>query len=352
MAAALIPRQAEPPNLESPVEALGGLLTPPGLHFVRSHFPVPSIDPRRFTLRLGGCVSQGLALTLDDLRALPSVTRRLTLECAGNGRAHLPWDAAGLQWEEGAVGTADWTGVPLGVLLDRAGVGVAASHVLLQGADRGEMEEPVPSGGVIPFARSLPLPEARNALLAWEMNGGTLPALHGGPLRAVVPGCYGMASVKWLERVEVLDRPWQGYFETVDYARWEEREGLPPERVPLGPMRIKAQIVRPAPGAVLPVGEPARIEGAAWCGTGTPARVEVSTDGGATWHEADWTTAAEPGLWRLWALDWAPLRPGPARLLVRATSSEGETQPEIPDPRRGGYEISHPVPVVITVAEP
>lgn len=239
--AGLIPRQIDPTNLETPLAALDGLLTPPGLHYVRSHFSVPVIEEGSFTLCVGGRVGTGLSLTLDDLRAFPTETWRITLECAGNGRVHLPWPTSGVQWDQGAVGTADWTGVPLAALLDSAGLGGDATHVLLQGADRGEIDDPLPSAVTIPFARSLPLAAAmQDVLLAWHMNGSPLPAPHGGPLRAVVRGWYGMASVKWLQRIEVLDRPWQGYFETADYARWESRGDLAPERVPLGPMRIKA----------------------------------------------------------------------------------------------------------------
>ncbi|WP_261665030.1 sulfite oxidase [Deinococcus sp. Marseille-Q6407] len=345
-----ITRQNNPDNLETPFASLDGEVTSTQQHYVRSHFAVPKLDPGTFSLKVAGLVGHELSLSLADLRALPQETRRVTLECAGNGRVYLPQKTSGVQWELGAVSTADWTGVPLRAVLELAGVQPQALEVVLQGADRGTMDDPLPSGGDIHYARSLPLAKAQDdVLLAYEMNGQPLPACHGFPLRAVVPGWYGMAAVKWLNRIELLDRPYGGYFQTVDYARWEPRGDLPPERVPLGPLHIKAQIASPAPYQALPLGQLCRITGAAWCGEGHPAAAEVSTDGGQTWQPVRWTTPAQPGLWRLWAFDWTPAEAGPAELLVRATSSTGETQPQTHDPGRGSYEITHPVAVPVTV---
>ena len=351
LAPGLITRQVGPDNLETPFSALSGELTSPGAHYVRSHFPVPVLDAETFTLSVAGLVAQPLQLSLGDLRAMPAQTRRITMECAGNNRVYLPQKARGVQWELGGVSTADWTGVSLAAVLERAGVQPGALEVVLQGADRGEMTDPLPSGGEIHYARSLPLTlDLEDVLLAYEMNGAALPPQHGYPLRAIVPGWYGMAAVKWLNRLEVIDRPYGGYFQTVDYARWEANGDLPPERVPLSAMHLKAQIARPAPREVVSLGRPYRVTGAAWCGQGTPQTVEVSIDGGQTWQPGRWTTPAQTAVWRLWELDWTPEQAGPHELLARAVSSEGETQPAHHDPGRGSYEITHPIAISIVVS--
>src|SRR5262249_49811328 len=159
---------------------------------------------------------------------LPSRTIPALLECAGNGRAFLVPRARGVAWQLGAVGTAEWTGVPLSAILDRAGVRAGAVEVILEGADSGEFREDPQAPGPIHCARSLPLEKARQqeVLLAYRMNGAEITAAHGYPLRAVVPGWYGMASVKWLTRLVVSDRPFQGFFQSIDYTYFERRHGL------------------------------------------------------------------------------------------------------------------------------
>lgn len=351
----LITRQSDPDNLEAPFHTLSGRLTPAGGHYVRSHFPVPDLPADTFQLQVTGAVGEPLTLTLADLWALPAETRTVTMECAGNGRVHLSPKVAGVQWECGAVGTAEWTGVPLRAVLDRAGLHPDAREVVLVGADRGSMTEPVRSPGELPYARSLPLNKAlEDALLAYAMNGELLTPAHGAPLRAVVPGWYGMAAVKWLTGLHVLATPYQGYFQTVDYARWETRAGLPPERTPLGEMQVKSQVASPGAHDRLPAGRPCEVTGAAWTGAGTVTRVDVSMDGGASWQAAAFLDPAEAGVWRRWTLTWTPTCPGPVTLLSRATDSAGRTQPTSHDPMNGSYVVHHvlPVPVFIEPCPP
>ncbi|MHA0036250.1 sulfite oxidase [Deinococcus sp. PESE-13] len=345
----LITRQHHPDNLETPAHALLEPLTP--AHYVRSHFAVPALDAAEFRLKVAGQVASPLSLSLAELRALPATTRTLTLECAGNGRVYLTPKASGVQWEVGAVGTAQWTGVPLRTLLERAGVADNAREVVLVGADEGQMDDPVKSPGHIYYSRSLPLSKALdNVLLAYEMNGEALTPAHGAPLRAIVPGWYGMAAVKWLTEIRVIDHAYQGYFQTVDYARWERQDGLPPVRVPLSEMRVKSQILTPAPHACVQAGEELELCGAAWTGGDrTVQRVEVSTDGGQSWQDAEWQQDAAPGVWRHWHLSWTPQQPGEVKLLSRATDSAGQVQPAAHDPHRGSYEVHHIVAVPVTV---
>ncbi len=232
---ALIPRQQNPDNLEFPFASLEGVLTPNDLFYIRNHFAAPRLDSMAWRLQVVGAVDKPLEFTYAQLLDLPSVTKTITLECAGNGRAFLTPKAAGVQWELGAVSTAEWTGVPLSKVLEKAGVKDGAVDVVLEGGDKGERKNDPKPAGAFPFTRGLPLAKAMKpeVLLAWKMNGEALPEAHGFPVRAVVGGWYGMASVKWLARVVVSDRPYEGYDQVIDYAVWERRDGLLPALTPL-----------------------------------------------------------------------------------------------------------------------
>jgi DMSO/TMAO reductase YedYZ molybdopterin-dependent catalytic subunit len=189
----LITREREPVNLEFPFASLNGVTTPNSQFFVRTHFPIPAISRDGWQLKCTGHVERELALSYADIKKLPSKTITATIECAGNSRVFLVPKAKGVLWELGAVSTAEWTGVPLATVLDRAGVKDGAVEVILQGADKGQLMEEPKTPGVIHFARSLPLEKARQAevLLAYQMNGKNLSIEHGSPLRAIVPGWYG-----------------------------------------------------------------------------------------------------------------------------------------------------------------
>ena len=233
--AGLIIRQKEPTNLETPFDQLDSYLTPTRLFYIRSHFPAPKLDMANYRLRINGAVRNPLSLSYEQLRDMPSQTHVATLECAGNSRVFLIPQVSGAQWELGAVGNAEWTGVPLRDLLERAGLEAEACEVVLEGADRGTpKEEPIPPGPVA-YARSLPRVKALapEVLIAYRMNGDDLPLDHGYPVRAVVPGNYGMASVKWLTHIQAVRMPFQGYWQTSDYGYWDYLDGKPVRR-PLG----------------------------------------------------------------------------------------------------------------------
>jgi DMSO/TMAO reductase YedYZ molybdopterin-dependent catalytic subunit len=346
----LITREKEPVNLESPFGQLDGFLTPTERFYVRNHFAMPSIKAADWRLQVAGAVERPFELTYAQLVDLPARTFAATLECAGNGRSYLQPKAKGVQWELGAVSNAEWTGVPLGALLERAGVRPGAVEVVLEGADKGVVtNEPKPVG-VLHFARSLPLVKALrpDVLLAHKMNGAPLPAAHGFPLRAVVGGWYGMASVKWLTRIVVVDRPFGGYFQTIDYAVWEKRDGLS-MLTPLSEIQVKASIASPAAGEKVSANRKVRVHGAAWAGETDVAKVEVSTDGGKSWNEARLLGKPVPLSWRLWEYDWKTPAAGKATLMARATDRRGRVQPLERDPDRRNYAISHVLPVTVEI---
>jgi DMSO/TMAO reductase YedYZ molybdopterin-dependent catalytic subunit len=346
----LIVRQAEPPNLEFPFASLDTFLTPTERFFVRNHFAVPKLDAAAWRLKVEGAVRQPLEMSYEELRRLPSRTRAATLECAGNGRALLVPRVKGVPWELGAVSTAEWQGVPLGAVLDKAGLRDGVVEVVLEGADEGEIKDEPKPPGKIHFARSVPLGKARtDVILAHQMNGRPLTEEHGFPVRAVVPGWYGVASVKWLTRIVAVDRPFRGFFQTFDYSTFVRRAGQPVVE-PITEMQVKAQPARPTRGEVVPAGKEYRVFGAAWAGEAEVARVEVSTDGGFTWDAARLLDPPAPCAWRRWEYAWqVPGQPGKAVLQARATDSRGRTQPAERDPDRRNYMVTHVLPVEVEV---
>ena len=340
-----IVRGEDPLNLEMPFSTLDQFITPTKSFYVRTHFPIPAIDKDAWWLNVEGEVEKPFAINYEELLKLESLTIPVTLECAGNNRNFLDPKVKGVQWGLGAVGTAEWTGVPLSILLDRAELKLGAREVILEGADGGMLEEPKKPPGELRFARSIPLSKARaDVLLAYKMNGDKLSPEHGFPVRAIVPGWYAMASIKWLQRVIVTDRPFAGYYQTMDYAYWKRRGDIA-ELTPLTEMQIKAQIAHPAEGEVVPANSNVRVRGAAWTSDGEITKVELSADGGATWNEAKLLGESKPNAWRLWEFQWrTPAAAGKQILVARATDSHGRIQPAHRDPDRGTYMINHLLP--------
>ena len=348
----VIIRQKDPDNLEFPFATLDSFLTPTEQFFVRSHFPVPELDAKSWRLKVEGAVRQPFEIDYDELREMPSHTLTALLECAGNGRVFLKPPQIGLRWELGGVSNAEWVGVRLSDVLERAGVREEAVEVILEGADKGEFKSPKPaSPGVIPFARSLPLSKARRpeVLLAYRMNSKELTTAHGAPVRAIVAGWYGMASVKWLTRLLVTDRAFQGYFQTFDYSFWDRRHGQP-TLMPVREMQVKSEIARPALQEVVPANTRYRVHGAAWAGESEVRRVEVSNDGGKSWTEATMLDKAAAYTWQRWEYHWqTPERAGRRMLMARATDAKGRTQPMKRDEDLRDAMISHVLPVEVEV---
>jgi DMSO/TMAO reductase YedYZ molybdopterin-dependent catalytic subunit len=312
-------------NHGMPLEALRYDVTPPGLHYVLTHYDIPAIDPGTWRLAVGGAVRKTLTLSLEELQQRPRATQRVTLECAGNGRARLEPRPVSQPWLHEAVGTAEWTGTPLAALLDEAGTSDSAVDVVFTGADHG-----VERGVEQDYARGLPLAEARRdeALLAWAMNGQPLPPQHGSPLRLVIPGWYGMAHVKWLVRIDVLDRPFDGYQNATAY-----RLKHSPQDTGDPVTRIRPRALLAPPGwpdfmtreRYLPAG-PHTLTGRAWSGDTPVERVEVSMDGGLSWTTARLAAPdGPPWRWRAWTCEW-DAHPGRCELVVRAVGAD-DVQP-------------------------
>ena len=330
-----------------PLEMLRHDVTPAGLHYLLIHFDVPYTDGAGWQVEVGGHVREPLTLDLNTIRALPAVTHRVVMECAGNGRARLEPRPLSQPWLEGAVGNAEWTGTPLAAVLERAGVEDGAVEVVLTGADRGVQDDVEHD-----YERSLPLDEAMRpeVLLAYEMNGEPLLPQHGFPIRVIVPGWYGMTSVKWLKRITVVTEPFDGYQQAIAYrfTTSEDDPGRPVTR-----MRPRSLMVPPGiPNFFtrerrLEAG-PCRLHGRAWSGRGAIERVEVTTDGGATWGDAQLEASAGPHAWTAWSFEWNAT-PGSYELCSRATDATGTAQPLEPDWNLHGVENNgvQRVPVVV-----
>jgi DMSO/TMAO reductase YedYZ molybdopterin-dependent catalytic subunit len=329
---------SQPFNAEAPPEALETQITPTELHYIRSNFPVPDHDGR---LEVGGAVESAITLTLGDLRAMPPVERVVTLECAGNGRLAMRPLPAGEPWGDYAVSTARWKGALLHEVLDRAQPLATATEVLFAGADRGSyILNPVLKdidAADLAFERSLTLVHAADPaaeiLIAYEMNGEPLNPDHGAPFRLIVPHWYGVASVKWLKRIELLTQPFVGEFESGHYMyQWADR---PAERVTL--MRPRARITDPQRGAIIRAGDTHLVRGKAWSGTGPVTNVDISLTGEAEWLPARLETPKGPYQWQNWSFEWTPTEPGRKSLRARATDLAGNMQPEVPIWNRLGY---------------
>lgn len=332
----LIVKKQNPLNAEPPLEALrGSFITPTEAFYIRDHGSIPRTDPEQYRLTVGGKVKKPLSLSLDDLRRdFPKCTLTATLQCAGNRREELSEveEAEGVQWEEGAIGTAQWGGAELRAVLRAAGGDESAGHVAFAAFDAVEKEgRRFGFGGSIPMAKAL----APEVLLAWEMNGAPLPHEHGHPLRVVVPGYIGARSVKWLSRISVQDQPSDNYFQRHAYklfppdvdednVRWEQG-------MMLGELPVNAAICNPLEGEAVAAGT-LRVQGYAIAGGGrTVERVDLSADGGRSWTAAALTGGQDsPWAWTLWeaALE---VRPGDLELVVRAWDSAAQTQPEDPE---------------------
>jgi DMSO/TMAO reductase YedYZ molybdopterin-dependent catalytic subunit len=307
------------------LETLRHDLTPAGLHYLLNHFDVPYVpDGADWTVEIGGRVRTPVTLPLGEIKAMPVRTLRVTLECAGNGRAAMSPRYPSMPWVHEAVATADWTGTPLRHLLERAGLLDEAIEVSFLGADRG-FDRGIEHNYGRSLERNVALGE--DVLVVWAMNGAPLLPQHGFPLRLIVPGWYGMASVKWLARIEALDMPFQGYQQVGSYI-YRSVPGGP--GTPVTHIRVKSLLVPPGipdfytrsrmvdRGSII-------IHGRAWSGAGVPvARVELGIDG--AWQDAKLDAAAGPYAWRGWSAVWQA-EPGEHELACRATDASGNTQP-------------------------
>jgi sulfite oxidase len=331
-ASELIVRSRQPLNAEPPLSLLAkSWLTPQELFFIRTHGDVPDLDPAAHRLRIGGRVAKPLELSLDDLRRdFPVRSVAATLICAGNRREELNTveRVAGTTWHQGAVGNAEWTGVRLADILARTGAPDSGDlHVVFDSADALTIR-----GKATCFGASIPLVKALSpeVLIAFQMNGEPLTPEHGFPLRVVVPGYIGARSVKWLTSISIEDEPSDNYFQQNDYkllpigiSADEAERGI---GVMLGELPVNSAFLIPLDGAELEAGTVA-VSGYAVAGSGrTVGRVDVSSDGGATWQKATCDTHGA-WTWALWRARVA-ISPGTTELVVRAWDSAAQAQPE------------------------
>lgn len=322
-------------NKGMPLEGLRYPVTPTGMHYLLVHYDIPEINAAEWRLKVGGLVSRPMSLALEEVRKRPARTVAVTMECAGNGRALFAPRRISQPWLLEAIGTGEWTGTPLRGILEEAGIRPGAAELVFTGADRG-----AEGGEVQYYQRSLTMSEAvrEEVLLAYEMNGEPLQPQHGHPLRLLVPGWYGMASVKWLERIEAVAEPFQGY-QMARVYRYSQAADELGEAVTL--IRVRALMIPPGipdfmtrtrlvnAGAVT-------LTGKAWAGRLIVSRVEVSVDSGSTWFEAQLGKPVSPHAWRTWTFLWNA-RPGTYTLCVRATDSAGNVQPLDQQWNYGGY---------------
>jgi DMSO/TMAO reductase YedYZ molybdopterin-dependent catalytic subunit len=335
-------------NHGMPLEALRWDVTPIGLHYLLTHYDIPGVEASSWRLEITGLVERPLSLSLDDLQARDAVEVAVTMECAGNGRALVEPHVVSQPWILEAVGTARWRGVPVAAVLADAGVREGALEAVFTGLDRGVEGEEEQA-----YERSLPVEELLEgeALLAYEVNGVPLPPQHGFPLRLVVPGWYGMTSVKWLSRVTLVDEPFDGYQMRHSY-RLRHEEDEPGEQI----TRIAPRSLMVPPGIpeflsrsrVVPAG-PCEVAGRAWSGAAEIVGVEVSTDGGASWAPAELGPATlGPRAWRSWSFTWDAVA-GEHELCCRARDASGQEQPLEPSWNVGAYMNNAVQRVAVTV---
>lgn len=327
-------------NAEMRWEAMSdaGYLTPTDRFFVRNHAPTPEIDPLSWTLMVEGPgVKRPLRLGYDDLLRLPAVSVIRALECAGNGRVFFEERhgrrAKGTAWRLGAVGVAEWTGVPLREVLERAGIKNSAREMMAESLDAARMRRP------LPVEKAL----EDDVILAYAMNGEELPADHGFPVRLVVPGWSAVASVKWVGRIHVSEAPLYSPWNTDKYVMTGGSHGA--RREPVTAQVPKSALEHPWP-ARLRRGRHI-LRGRSWSPRGGISRVECRIDG-APWQEARLEGPNLPGAWARWSfgLD-ARFLEGEHEIRVRATDEFGDTQPERAPWNDLGYlygaVVPHPV---------
>jgi DMSO/TMAO reductase YedYZ molybdopterin-dependent catalytic subunit len=330
----LVVHRAHPLNGEISIPALiGGVVMPNARFYIRNHFQIPKLDLMTWRLSVGGLVERPLNLCWRDIGNMPSQSKLVTLECAGNGRSGLKPPVSGEQWNLGAVSTAEWIGVPLIQVLDRAGVKTSGRYVVFRGADRGTVDG---HSERIAFERSLSLDDAgrSEALLAYAMNGEALPVHHGFPLRLIVPSWYAVASVKWLTEIEVVDQPFQGYYQAEKYY-FERTINGRVDRQPVTLQRVRSLITEPEPQAQVDRGELV-IRGVAWSGAAQIALVEVTLDDGP-WQETRMLGEPKRHSWQWWELITRIDQPGECVIRARASDTKGNVQPDSPEWNRLGY---------------
>jgi len=349
---ALILQRTRPPLLETPMDVFDrSIFTPNDQFYVRWHWAgIPNeIDVNSFRLTVHGHVNRTVSLSLDELLALPQMELAAVNQCSGNSRGYFQPRVSGAQWSNGAMGNARWTGVSLNPVLDRAGVKAGAVQVRFKGLDDAVLPE-APK-----LMKSLAIDHARDGevMLAYAMNGEQLPLLNGFPLRLIVPGWYSTYWVKMLNDIEVLDQPDTNYWMKTAYTIPDTPHASvrPGETgfkvVPINRMVPRSFITNIMAGERLQAGAPRLVRGIAFGGDTGVARVDFSSDGGKSWQQTQLGKDEGKYSFRQWQLSFTPIA-GAQALMVRCTSSSGETQPDTPNWNPSGFmrNVIEQTPVV------
>lgn len=302
-------------NAKTPHQQLFGTITPTDLHYERSHAGVPDIDPAQHRLLIHGMVDKPLVLNVDDLKAMPSVSRVVFIECTGNGWEN--WRKADpdltVQHTHGLISTNEWTGVSLRFLVDLVGKQRGSNWMLAEGGDGAGVD------------RSIPLTEEilDEAFVAYGQNGEPLRPAHGFPMRLIMPGFEGNLHIKWLRRLKFADQPWMTRWETARYTQL-----LPSGKARQFQLRMETNSVITSPSGTMKI-RPGynRVSGFAWSGHGSIARVEISTDGAKSWKVAQLNHPVLPKAQTRFQIDWV-WDGKPTRIVSRSTDDKGNTQPD------------------------
>ena len=331
----LTTKSLKPENQETPIHFLRQWITAEEYFFIRNHFDYPKLTQQSYYLPIEGEVLKPLIFEFNDLVRMYSKTLVLPLECSGNKRTFFDPQVYGEQWGDGAISQGIWKGVPLRTLLQLTGLKSNALEVVFEAYDYGKRED---IKEVLNYARSLPLNKALHpdTLIAYELNGKAIPFKHGYPLRLIVPQWYAMASVKWLKRITVINRQFEGPFQEIDYNYYPFKESDEGKQ-PVTYINIASIIGQPLKGSILDTGRH-EIEGIAWTGTGVITLVEISTNGGETWSKAELTQdISQPYSWVFWKYSWRVSEKGEYTIMSRARDSSGRIQPFEASWNRKGY---------------
>ena len=340
--AALDVVRAEPLCAETPVGFLTAAITPAPSVYVRSNFTLPRLGATH-VIDIGGAVRAPFTVSSSELAAMPQRHVTVTMECAGNGRLGMDPVPPGEPWRFGAVSTTTWSGVSLRTLLERAGLEPAVVEILGLGADAGPRDD---ADGEVRFARALPIADAMHpdTIVATHMGGEPLSLDHGAPMRLIVPGWYGMASVKWLTRLDAITAPFTGYFQQQRYVYAVDDTVEPVRRA-----RVKSMITSPIDGGVC--GRAVTVQGWAWSGAGAIARVELAVNEAPIWIEAALGTPASAHAWMPFEAELMLPDAATATIRSRATDTAGNTQPDRSVWNRLGYGNNGVRGVVVAVTE-
>ena len=330
----LIIKSLIPENQETPIHFIMTDMIGSKLFYRRNHFPYPHFTSSFYFLPIGGSVHFPRTFSLQDIYSLPAKSVKVVLECAGNKRELFEPKVFGEQWGKGAMSQGIWKGVPLRTLLQYTGLMDTAREIVFEGYDHGQRPD---SSRIFSFSRSLPLEKALDpdTIIAYKYNDQPLPFKHGYPLRLIVPGWYAMASVKWLKKMTVIDDAFKGPFQAVDYVYYPKKENNH-GKFPVTTMNVNSTIQYPLDRQLLRTGIH-EMKGIAWTGKGRITKVEISLDGGQTWHLCRNTSSSEKNSWVSWGYQWEVREKGEYTLQSRATDSQGNMQPIEPFWNRKGY---------------